>query len=232
MKETFDAWRDRLEADERPAPNLRAIRLRGARLRNRRRALIAAPGMAAVAGSAVLLSTALESSRDEGARPAPAATRTGAPDGRSGSHVQVEVTASGYDGVTVTATPVERVSEQGWMEHDLVFENTDDAPATLSDFRSSQFLPSEADNRLLVADEGCGYGFPDGPSRAVAGVCDLVQADITLVPGERARRSVTLFRDLPGMKPVDPGRYELTKEIAVSGSDEPLRLQIVYDVPE
>lgn len=59
-----------------------------------------------------------------------------------------------------------------------------------------------------------------------------MQADITLLPGERARRSVTLFRDLPGMKPVDPGRYELTKEIAGSGSVEPLRLQVAYDVPE
>jgi hypothetical protein len=63
-------------------------------------------------------------------------------------------------------------------------------------------------SRLLVAEEGCGY------SLAPLEPACLLYLDISpLDPGESRSRTVTLWKGLPGLKPLAAGTYPFERRI-------------------
>ena len=100
-----------------------------------------------------------------------------------------------------------------WIRHELVFRNSGDQPVTVADTRSSAFIGAAGQHRLLVADEGCGYGrgHPRAPVRA--GVCLLYLDLLTVKPHASAKRSITLFKGLPAMNRLVAGTYVLRRPV-------------------
>jgi hypothetical protein len=95
-----------------------------------------------------------------------------------------------------------------WIQHDLVLTVTGDRPVTFADSRRGALLGPRGSIRLLVADEGCGYGLL---RRRIELAC-LTYLDIpTVKPNRPLTRAVTLWKELPGMKPLEPGTYVFRK---------------------
>ena len=109
-----------------------------------------------------------------------------------------------------------------WIRHDLDFRNTGDQPVTFADTRSSTFIGETGHRRLLVADEGCGYArkHPRAPVRA--GACLLYLDLLTVKPHASAKRSITLFKGLPGMNRLVAGTYVFRRPVRFQpGSRQP-----------
>jgi hypothetical protein len=88
-----------------------------------------------------------------------------------------------------------------WLQHGFVITNTASRAITFADTRTVQFLPG-----LLVADQGCGYAL-----RPLELAC-LLYLDIpSLDPGDSECRPITLWKGIPGMKPLEPGTYVFRK---------------------
>jgi hypothetical protein len=124
-------------------------------------------------------------------------------------------------------------SSQPWVEHDIRIRNVGDRRVRLGDTRTSAYLRGPVDRALLGADEGCGYGIASGSDEIDVGVCALYLDVPTLRPGERIKRTVTLFKGLKGMWPLRPGTYVFPKRIRyrVSGrSTRTRRVRVVYEV--
>jgi hypothetical protein len=100
-----------------------------------------------------------------------------------------------------------------WIVHELVFRNTGDRPVSFADTRSSEFARGPGHRQLLVGDHGCGYALnrPGAPARA--GAC-LANLDVLVVkPHASARRSITLYKGLPGMDQLSAGTYLFRREV-------------------
>jgi hypothetical protein len=133
-----------------------------------------------------------------------------------------------------------RTDSHPWVQHDLVFRNTGDQPVTLDDTRSSTFIGEAGHDRLLAADEGCGYSlnYPGAPATAGACFADLRVA--TVKPHTSAKQSVTLFKGLRGMDPLVAGTYVFRHPVGLQfgvrpPSDEEGRsgvAKLVYQVEE
>jgi hypothetical protein len=90
-----------------------------------------------------------------------------------------------------------------WLEHELVFTNRGHRALTFGDTRTVRIF-----QRLLVADGGCGYSL-----RPLEPAC-LLYLDIpSLKPGESRSRIVTLWKGLPGLKPLVAGTYVFEKPV-------------------
>jgi hypothetical protein len=113
-----------------------------------------------------------------------------------------------------------------WIQHDLEFHNRGDRPVRFEDTRTSVFLRRAGRNRLLVADEGCGYG---KPGAVEPGACLLYLDAFVVRPGSTARRTVTLFKELGGMAPLTPGIYVWEKVIRfrVGSPRSPVRTAVI-----
>jgi hypothetical protein len=100
-----------------------------------------------------------------------------------------------------------------WIVHDLVFRNTGDRPVSFADTRGSEFAGEAGHHRLLVADRGCGCArnSPRAPVRA--GVCAAYLDSLVVKPHTSARRSITLFKGLPGMDRLSSGTYVFRREV-------------------
>jgi hypothetical protein len=109
-----------------------------------------------------------------------------------------------------------------WIVHDLVFRNTGDRPVSFADTRGSEFVGEAGHNRLLVADQGCGYArnSPRAPVRT--GVCAAYLDLLVVKPHASAGRSITLFKGLPGMAHLTPGTYVFRRPVRFqSGKRQP-----------
>jgi hypothetical protein len=97
--------------------------------------------------------------------------------------------------------------------HDLVFRNTGDRPVSFADTRSSEFARGSGHHQLLVGDEGCGYALnrPGAPARA--GACLAYLDSLVVKPHASARRSITLFKGLPGMNRLSADTYLFRREV-------------------
>jgi hypothetical protein len=143
--------------------------------------------------------------------------------------VSLEAPSLGPVEVSLTQPRPAPVNEaRSWLEHELVLRNGGPRAITFADTRVARLLP-----RLLAADEGCGYGFPPLESAC------LTYLDIpTLDPGESDRRTITLWKGLPGMKPLVPGTYvfrkvvhfQATRKPPAAGEGRRAVLRIVYRV--
>jgi hypothetical protein len=122
-------------------------------------------------------------------------------------------------------------SARPWIQHEVQFHNEGNRPVRFEDTRTSVFLRGRA---LLAADEGCGYErFRRKPVRP--GACRLYLDAFVVRPGLRARRTVTLFKDLRGMEPLAPGTYVWMKKIRfrIGGADGPVRtatIRLTYEL--
>ena len=125
-------------------------------------------------------------------------------------------------------------SSHPWIQHRMKITNlNDERKVHLGDTRTSRYLDGPPDRALLGADDGCGYGFSEGQTGIDVGAC-LLYLDIpTLNPGESIRRTVTLFKGLDGMQPLEPGVYRFHKKVkfSVGHRSERIRpLTITYDI--
>jgi len=100
-----------------------------------------------------------------------------------------------------------------WVQHELVLENRSDRPVRFADTRTSAFVGPPAHARLLVADQGCGYARRTEESPIEAGVCASYLDAPTVEPDGSIRRTITLFKELPGMEPLARGTYVFEKVI-------------------
>ena len=121
-----------------------------------------------------------------------------------------------------------------WIQHRVKISNlNDERKVHLGDTRMSRYLDGPPDRAVLGADEGCGYGFSEGQARIVIGAC-LLYLDIpTLIPGESIRRTVTLFKGLDGMQPLESRTYAFHKKVKFSVGHRPERIRsltITYDI--
>jgi hypothetical protein len=106
-----------------------------------------------------------------------------------------------------------RTNSHPWIQHDLVFRNTGDRPVTFDDTRSSTFIGQAGHDRLLAADEGCGYALNHPGAPATAGACQAYRDVLTVKPHGSAKRSITLVRGPPGMDPLVAGTYVFRRPI-------------------
>jgi hypothetical protein len=131
-----------------------------------------------------------------------------------------------------------RTNSHPWIEHDLVFRNTGNRPVTFDDTRSSTFIGEAGHERLLAADEGCGYAlnYPGAPAKA--GACQAYLDVLTVKPHASATRSITLVRGAPGMDPLvadtyvfrRPVRFQFGGQLPSDGEGRSGVVRLVYEV--
>jgi hypothetical protein len=117
--------------------------------------------------------------------------------------------------------PTKRTNSHPWIRHDLLFRNTGGRPITFDDTRSSTFIGEAGHERLLAADEGCGYAlnYPGAP--ATAGACQAYLDVLTVKPHASAKRSIRLAWGLPGMDPLIPGTYVFRRPVRFQPGGRP-----------
>jgi hypothetical protein len=120
--------------------------------------------------------------------------------------VTVALEARGLGPIDVSLGPLRPAAPSDshpWLDHELVIINKGHRTVTFADTRTVRIFP-----RLLVAEEGCGYSL-----RPLEPAC-LLYLDIpSLAPGESRSRTVTLWKGLPGMKPLAAGTYVFKKTV-------------------
>lgn len=153
-----------------------------------------------------------------------------------GWHITVEVQPSRIGPLALSVSEVREAATteaQPWGEHDIIFENLGESPLQIDDTRTSVFLPDVDHPTVLIADEGCGYGnsSPTGPVEA--GACERYLDVLTLQAGESASRTITLFKELPGMTELRDGSYEWMKALRFSvddGGEETYQVRLTYKI--
>ncbi|HEV3472326.1 MAG TPA: hypothetical protein VG408_03860 [Actinomycetota bacterium] len=124
-------------------------------------------------------------------------------------------------------------SSKPWVQHELRIRNVGLRQVRLGDTRTSRYLRGPVGRALLGADEGCGYGIASGSDEIDVGLCASYLDVPTLRPGERIRRTVTLFKGLKGMTSLRAGTYVFPKRISYKVSDRRTRvrrLRVVYKI--
>lgn len=130
--------------------------------------------------------------------------------------VRVSVTPSRLGPIAFAAKDLSRAkptNSDPWIEHDLVFRNTGDQLITFADTRHSEFAGEPGHNRLLVADEGCGYSQDDPRAPVKAGACLGYLDLLAIQPRASARRSIHLFKGLPGIDRLAAGTYSFRRPV-------------------
>lgn len=124
-------------------------------------------------------------------------------------------------------------SSHPWIQHSVKITNLNDRKVHLGDTRTSRYLEGPVRRALLGADEGCGYGYSKGQDGIDVGVCTLNLDIPTLGPGESIRRTITLFKGLDGMQPLEAGSYAFHKKVEFRVAHRPVRIRrltVVYDI--
>ena len=198
--------------------------------------------VAALAGALVIAACGSGSGRDAHV-PSEAARATGAAQAALTAgrwRIRVAVRPSRLGPIVFAARNLARAkptNSDPWIQHDLVFRNTGDQQVTFADTRSSRFIGETGHNRLLVADEGCGYSrkHPRAPVRARA--CLAYLDLLTVKPHASAKRSITLFKGLPSMKRLVAGTYVFRRPVRFqTGSQQPGEggragvVRVVYEI--
>lgn len=100
------------------------------------------------------------------------------------------------------------------LEVDLVFENGHGSTATFTDhYRSSAFASGGAGDQLLVADRGCGWAVLDQGGPVSPGFCNAYLDGLSLKPGASGVRTLSVWRGLKGMTPLNAGHYEFVRPV-------------------
>jgi hypothetical protein len=99
----------------------------------------------------------------------------------------------------------------------LTYTNRGEKTFQFVNNRSSSFYG--ADDGLLLADDGCGFGFSPGED-VDAGVCQAYLDFIKLRPGESATRTITAWTGLQGMGQLEAGDFTHTREVKLTRRGE------------
>jgi hypothetical protein len=128
--------------------------------------------------------------------------------------IEVTLASPGTGPITVATRGLRpakvQVDSRPWMQHELVFRNTGDEPVTFADTRSAKLLGDPP--RLVAGDEGCGWASVT-PESGVTGACLMYLDPFTVRPHTTVTRTVTLYKELRGMKPLLPGTYVFRRPI-------------------
>jgi hypothetical protein len=138
--------------------------------------------------------------------PASAGLAIGSRSAGEGWVVTVSLEARGTGPLGVSAGPLRPGSpseSHPWLQHELVLTNRSLRTLTFADTRAVRIFA-----RLLVAEEGCAYIL-----RPLEPACVLYLDIPSLEPGESRSRIVTLWKGLPGLKPLAAGTYVFKKKI-------------------
>jgi hypothetical protein len=100
-----------------------------------------------------------------------------------------------------------------WVQHELILENRGNRLFQFADTDSSAFIGAPGTQRLIAADEGCGYSPQTVTSPIEARVCTLSLDVFAIKPHARVSRTITLFKGLRGMEPLTPGTYTFKRVI-------------------
>ena len=120
----------------------------------------------------------------------------------------------------------------------MIFENRGDRPVQFADTSTSVFIGPSGQRMLLAAEGHCGYASDSKGARIEAGVCLLIEDAFVVEPHASVSRIVTLFKGLPGMKPLTPGtyvfdnliRFRVGHHIPDVGAGRSVVLRLVYDI--
>lgn len=178
------------------------------------------PAMALAGSLMVLLLAACGSGSGLDAE-APAQANHGAPASQvalTTDHWRVQVSAkpSRLGPIVFAARNLARAKRSNshpWIRHDLVFRNRDGRPVSFAATRSSEFAGEAGRNQLLVADQGCGYARNSARASVRAGACYAYLDSLVVKPHASARRSITLFKGLPGMDRLSAGTYVFRRPV-------------------
>jgi hypothetical protein len=162
----------------------------------------------------------------------------GAPGGRWSVEVSVQSPGLGPIHVSVGRLRPAPVNDaEPWLQHELIFENRSDRPVRFGDTRTSAFLGSSRQHVLLAADDGCGYVRKTPSALVEPGAC-LTYLDAFVVESHASvRRTITLFKELPGMDELTAGTYVFKRPVLFDygraqpdGSGTHALLKLVYEI--
>lgn len=207
------------------------------RAKQRRLGIVALSGCVATVTIAGLV---LGTSIAERYNPGPVSPSTlGSPEPQvdhDGWRVTVSVQPSRIGQLAISVSSVRSMTTSDahpWVQHDVIFENLGENPIQFEDTRSSAFLPNEDRPILLAADQGCGYGKSSPTSPIEAGLCQDYLDDFTVLPQRSDVRTITLFKEQPGMAEMREGMYVFDKTIQFSvddGSKWTKELKVIYTI--
>jgi hypothetical protein len=106
----------------------------------------------------------------------------------------------------------------------LGFRNTAEEALLLDPIDYSAFSDDEVSgDQLLLAEGQCGYAINRPGAPVKPGACALALLPPTQIgPGTTETRSFAVLGGLPGMAPLEAGRYEFTRPVGFK-VDQPLR---------
>jgi hypothetical protein len=136
-------------------------------------------------------------------------------------------------GVTGLWTTAPENDAHPWIRHKIVLKNTGAETLHFDDTDVSTFL-GLPEPELLAADEGCGWAQASPTAPVEAGACRLSLDTFEIPPGGTVKKEVTLFKDLPGMAPLQEGQYAFEKvyrfRVGDSETKTTVHLRLIYDV--
>lgn len=153
-----------------------------------------------------------------------------------GWRVEVSVEHSASGPLEIEVRPVHDGPDNDampWIQHTLVLRNTGNQPLSFDDTRVGKLL-GRPDPELLAGDQGCGFADPGGGQPLHWGVCLGYLDAFTIPSGGVERREITLWKDLRGLAPLEPGEYVFEKvyrfRIGDSDAVSEVRLNLVYTI--
>jgi hypothetical protein len=152
-----------------------------------------------------------------------------------GWRVSVSVRPASRWPLAVSVGPIRPVRPNAlgaWFEHDVVFANGGDRPVQFADIGFSGFLPPRRPT-LAAGDQRC------VPERSSLGISCLLYIDpLKVAPHSSESRTILLFKDLRGLRPLAAGtyvletpvRFEIGRRLPEEGSGRSAVLRIAYEV--
>jgi hypothetical protein len=150
--------------------------------------------------------------------------------------VSVEVDRSASGPLEIGVGPIHATKENDahpWIQHEIILTNTGSETLHFDDTDASAFL-GLPDPELIVADEGCGWGQASPTAPVEAGACRLSLDTFEIPPGGTVWKEITLFKELPGMAPLQEGQYTFEKvyrfRVGDSVTNSRVHVRLIYDV--
>lgn len=187
-----------VEPVEDPDAVVMEIERRATRQRRRKtsaRLLVAAAALTVLGVAGAMISTSGSDSDHLTAGPGPTAGS------EEGDLPTVSISGTALGPLQVSTSDL-RPSEAGWKEHTVTIRNTGAVTVHVEDVRRGEFV---GDRELLVATEGCAYGF--SPGEPVQPSCFMDHRPVTIEPGAESTIDVTLWRGLAGMNSLTSDSY-------------------------
>lgn len=216
---THDAIRETLRASTEAAPPVQVDEVVRRVMRRRRRGRAIGTLVALVVASSVVIAVSLlRGTEDSGVvvvadtteALTPTEPATGGPVSIAPATGSLQiVVGSATVGPLHVTTGEARPAQYGWMEHELILRNDGTRRVYLNDTRFAEVLG--APGMLVVAEDGCGYSL-DRAQHLSTG-CRGVFSPLALDPGGSTTLVFTTWRDLPGLAPLEPGRFVLERTV-------------------